>query len=86
MDRNLKLFGADVHLEQGVTEDVSKAAGVEVLVRPAVALVIVDLRELKATVLQQLVIVELLVGHVNLQGVRIKPGLYLLSYLQTHLL
>lgn len=57
----------DIHLEQGVTKNVSKATGVEVAVRPAIELVIIDLWELKATELQQLIIVKLLVGHVNLQ-------------------
>lgn len=66
-DWYLKLLGVDIHLEQGVTENVSKATGVEVAVRPAIELVIIDLRELKATELQQLIIVKLLVGHVNLQ-------------------
>lgn len=67
---DLELLGVDVHFEQGVTEDMSKAAGVEVAVGSAVVLVVVDLRELKAAVLQQLIVVELLVGHVNLVGHR----------------
>lgn len=70
IDRNLKLLGVDIHLEQGVTEDVSKATGVEIAVRSTIVLVVVDLRELKATVLQQLIIIELLMGHVNLKGPR----------------
>lgn len=70
IDRDLKLLGVDIHLEQGVTEDVSKAAGVEVAVRSAIVLVVVDLWELKATVLQQLVVVEFLVGHVDLEARR----------------
>lgn len=67
INRDLKLFGVDIHLEQGVAEDVSKAAGVEVAVRSAIVLLIVDLRELEAAVLQQLVVMKLLVGHVNLK-------------------
>lgn len=59
---HLKLLGVDIHLEQRVTEDVSKATAVEVAVGPGVVLSIVDLRELKATVLQQLIIIQLLVG------------------------
>ncbi len=74
IDTDLKLLGVDIHLEQGVAEDVSKATSVEVAVRSAVVLVIVDVRELKAAVLQQLVVVKFLVGHVNLQGHRRKPG------------
>ena len=58
----------DVHLEQGVAEDVPEAAGVEVAVGSAVVAVVVDLRELQAAVLQQLVIVKLLVGHEDLEG------------------
>ncbi|TNN42228.1 hypothetical protein EYF80_047603 [Liparis tanakae] len=62
MHRNLQLLGADVHLEQGVTEDVSEAAAVEVAVGPSVVLLVVDLRELQAAVLQQLVVVQLLLS------------------------
>lgn len=56
----------DIHLEQGIGKSVSKAAGVEVAVGSAVVLVIVDLRELKAAVLQQLIVMKLLMGQVNL--------------------
>lgn len=75
-DTNLKLLGVDIHLEQGVTEDMSKAAGVEITVRPAIVLVVVDLRKLEATILQKLIIMEFLVGHVNLEGPRRKSGFY----------
>lgn len=44
----------------------SKAAGVEEAVRSAVVLLVVDLRELQAAVLQQLRIMKLLVRQVNL--------------------
>lgn len=54
---NLQLLSVDVHLEQGISKDVSKAAGVEVAVRSAIALLIVDLRELQAAILQQLIVV-----------------------------
>lgn len=63
---NLQLLSVDVHLEQGVSKGVSKAAGVEVAVRSAIALLVVDLRELQAAILQQLIVVELLVRQVNL--------------------
>lgn len=63
---HLQLLGVDVHLQQGVSEDVSEAAGVEEAVRPAVVLLVVDLRELQAAVLQQLRIMELLVGQEHL--------------------
>lgn len=66
IDGDLKLLGVDIHLEQGVSEHMSKATGVEVAVRSAIVLVIVDLRELKAAILQQLIVVKFLVGHVNL--------------------
>lgn len=67
IDRDLKLLGVYIHLEQGVAKDVSKATGVEVAVRSAIVLLIVDLRELKSTVLQQLVIVKLLMGQEDLK-------------------
>lgn len=43
---NLQLLRVDVHLEQGISKDVSEAAGVEVAVRSAIVQVVVDLREL----------------------------------------
>lgn len=63
---HLELLGVDVHLQQGVSKHVSKATGVEEAVRSAVVLLVVDLRELEAAILQQLSIVKLLVSHVNL--------------------
>lgn len=43
---NLHFLSVDIHLEQGVSKDMSKAAGIEVAVRSAIAPVVVDLREL----------------------------------------
>lgn len=63
---NLKLLAVDIHLEQGVAKNVSKATGVEVAVRSAIVLLVIDLRKLKATILQQLIVIKLLVGQVNL--------------------
>lgn len=65
---DLKLLGVDVHFEKRVGEDVSKATRVKVAVRFPVVLEVIDLRELKASVLQQFITVELLMGHVNLLG------------------
>lgn len=69
-DGNLELLGVDIHLEQGVSKHMSEATGVEVAVRSAIVLVIVDLRELKAAVLEQLIVVKFLMGHVDLQDPR----------------
>lgn len=69
-DGNLELLGVDIHLEQGVGEHMSEATGVEVAVRSAIVLVIVDLRELKAAVLEQLIVIKFLMGHVDLQDPR----------------
>lgn len=63
-----------VHFEQRVGEDVSKATRVKAAVRFPVVLEVIDLRELKASVLQQLITVELLVGHVNLLGRDLKQS------------
>lgn len=63
---NLKLLGVDIHLEQGVGKDVSKATSIEETVRLAIVLVIIDLRELKAAILQELITVELFMGEINL--------------------
>lgn len=69
-DGHLELLGAHIHLKQGVGEHGAEAAGVEVAVGPAVVVVVVDVGELQAAVLQQLVVVKLLVAHVNLLGPR----------------
>lgn len=69
-DGHLELLGAHIHLEQGVGEHGAEAAGVEVAIGPAVVVVVVDVGELQATVLQQLVVVKFLVAHVNLLGPR----------------
>lgn len=66
MDKNLKLLRVHIHLEERVAEEVSEAAGVEEAVRPSIAPLVIDLRELEAAVLQQLVVVKFLVGQVNL--------------------
>lgn len=50
-----------VHLEQRVSHQVSEAAAIEVAVGPSVAPAVVDLRELQAAVLLQVVSVEVLV-------------------------
>lgn len=65
-DGHLELLGAHVHLEQRVGEHVAEAAGVEVAVGSPVVIVVVDVGELQAAVLQQLVVVKLLVAHVDL--------------------
>jgi len=85
IDRNLKLLGVDIHFEQGVTEDMCEATGVEVAVGSAVVLLVVDLRELEAAVLQQLVIVKFLVSHVNLEEVKIQLSVHCLHFNQTYL-
>lgn len=66
IDGHLELLGAHVHLEQRVGEHVAEAARVEVAVGSAVVIVVVDVGELQAAVLQQLVVVEFLVAHVDL--------------------
>lgn len=58
---HLERLVVQVHLEQRVSHQVSEATAVEVTVRPRVTSAVVDLRELQATVLVEVVSMEILV-------------------------
>lgn len=58
---HLECLVLEVHLEQRVSHQVSEATAVEVAVWPCVTPVIVDLRELQATKLVEVISMEILV-------------------------
>lgn len=58
---HLERLVLEVHLEQRVSHQVSEATAVEVTVRPCVTSVVVDLRELQATKLVEVISMEILV-------------------------
>lgn len=62
---HLEGFVLQVHLEQRVSHQVSEATAIEITVWSCVTSAIVDLRELQATVLMEVISMEILVlaGH-----------------------
>lgn len=58
---HLERLVLEVHLEQRVSHQVSEATAVEVTVWPRVTSVVVDLRELQATKLVEVISMEILV-------------------------
>lgn len=69
---HLQRLVPQVHLEQRVSHQVSETTAVEVAVGPSVAPAVVDLRELQAAVLLQVVSVQVLVlaEHLSEAGTR----------------
>lgn len=66
LEGHLHAFAADVHLDQGVSNEVSEPAAVEVAVGPRVVAPVVDLRELQASVAVKVLPVEVLVSAADL--------------------
>lgn len=74
MDTHLQRLVLQVHLEQRVSHQVSETTAVEVAVGPSVAPAVVDLRELQAAVLLQVVSMEVLVLAEHLSEAGHKEG------------
>ena len=73
----------EVHLQQRVAHQVSEATAIEEAVWPCVVPAVVDLRELQASVVNEIVTVEILVVAQHLLTERdVKPPLYT-SYCKT---
>lgn len=74
MDTHLQRLVLQVHLEQRVSHQVSETTAIEVAVGPSVAPAVVDLRELQAAILLQVLSVEVLMLAEHLSEASHKEG------------